>query len=369
MSKRYFTPKLFAFLKDLSENNDRDWFKAHQDAYEEYLALSRKTDYKLGEAIAFANLGTVAMYRGMPEQARALYAESLMLTRELGDKKYSAMHLAAIAGPVAAGGHPQAAARLLGASEALLEALGIVRHASDWPDTDRHMAAVREQLDDATFDAAWAEGRAMSFEQAVSYALEVGQLVPAEHPPGPVREPEVAVELSAFLEGEEDKVPRPVFVARERELAQLDGHLDQALSGQGRVVLVTGEAGQGKTALVQEFARRAQAAHPDLIVASGYGNAYTGVGDPYLPFREILAMLEDPQRTESLAEIFGAIHRGLRRDANRAAAAGRAGAGDGQRRSSEDGPLLRHPRDVRRAVVGRQGGGRPGQGLYPPERI
>jgi uncharacterized protein (TIGR02453 family) len=37
MSKRYFTPKLFAFLKDLSENNDRDWFKAHQDAYEEYI--------------------------------------------------------------------------------------------------------------------------------------------------------------------------------------------------------------------------------------------------------------------------------------------------------------------------------------------
>jgi lipid-A-disaccharide synthase len=36
--------------------------------------------------------------------------------------------------------------------------------------------------------------------------------------------------------------------------------------------------------------------------------------------REILAMLEDPQRTENLAEIFGAIHRGLRRDANRAAA-------------------------------------------------
>ena len=36
--------------------------------------------------------------------------------------------------------------------------------------------------------------------------------------------------------------------------------------------------------------------------------------------REILAMLEDPQRTQSLAEIFGAIHRGLRRDANRAAA-------------------------------------------------
>jgi predicted ATPase len=31
--------------------------------------------------------------------------------------------------------------------------------------------------------------------------------------------------------------------------------------------------------------------HPDLIVASGYCNAHTGVGDPYLPFREILALI------------------------------------------------------------------------------
>jgi len=101
----------------------------------------------------------------------------------------------------------------------------------------------------------------------------------------------VAVELPAFLEGEEDALPSPVFVARERELAQLDGYLDQALSGRGRVVFVTGEAGQGKTALVAEFARRAQAAHPDLLVASGDCNDHTGIGDPYLPFREILGLL------------------------------------------------------------------------------
>jgi len=37
MSKRYFTPKLFMFLKDLAENNDREWFKAHQDEYEEHV--------------------------------------------------------------------------------------------------------------------------------------------------------------------------------------------------------------------------------------------------------------------------------------------------------------------------------------------
>ncbi len=91
--------------------------------------------------------------------------------RELGDEKYSAMNLAGMAGPIAAGGYPQAAARLLGASEALLEAMGIVMHPVERSEIDRDVAAVREQLDEATFEAAWAEGRAMSLEEAVAYAL------------------------------------------------------------------------------------------------------------------------------------------------------------------------------------------------------
>jgi len=84
---------------------------------------------------------------------------------------------------------------------------------------------------------------------------------------------------------------RQVFVARECELGQLDGFLHRALAGQGQVCFVTGEAGSGKTALVTEFARRAQEQHEDLIVAVGQSDAQTGVGDPYLPFREVLSQL------------------------------------------------------------------------------
>ncbi len=84
---------------------------------------------------------------------------------------------------------------------------------------------------------------------------------------------------------------RSVFVAREHELAQLDGFLDRALAGQGTVCFVVGEAGSGKTALVTEFARGAQDARSDLLVAIGNCNAQTGIGDPYLPFREVLALL------------------------------------------------------------------------------
>jgi len=84
---------------------------------------------------------------------------------------------------------------------------------------------------------------------------------------------------------------KPLFVARENELAQLEGFLNRALGGRGQVIFVTGEAGSGKTALIQEFAQYAHDTHPALVIAAGNCNAHTGIGDPYLPFREILELL------------------------------------------------------------------------------
>ena len=57
------------------------------------------------------------------------------------------------------------------------------------------------------------------------------------------------------------------------------------------MVFVTGEAGSGKTALLGQFARQAMQAHADLVVASSNCNATAGIGDSYLPFREILQLL------------------------------------------------------------------------------
>jgi ABC-type oligopeptide transport system substrate-binding subunit/transcriptional regulator with XRE-family HTH domain len=81
------------------------------------------------------------------------------------------------------------------------------------------------------------------------------------------------------------------FVGREAELVRLQNHLQAALAGRGRTVFVTGEAGRGKTALLAEFARVAQAAVPDLVVSQGVCSAVAGFGDPYLPFREMLSAL------------------------------------------------------------------------------
>jgi DNA-binding SARP family transcriptional activator/predicted ATPase len=110
--------------------------------------------------------------------------------------------------------------------------------------------------------------------------------------PPPTHPPEIPAKVPLFLDREEQaEATVPVFVARERELAHLGGFLDLALAGKGRVVFVTGEAGSGKTALTQEFARRAQEIHDGLLIVGGNCNAYTGIGDPYLPFREVLGLL------------------------------------------------------------------------------
>ncbi len=84
---------------------------------------------------------------------------------------------------------------------------------------------------------------------------------------------------------------RPLFVGRQVELEELHGYLEKTLAGHGQVVFVTGSPGSGKTALIGEFVHRAMQTHPELIPALGTCNVYTGIGDPYLPFLEIIGLL------------------------------------------------------------------------------
>ena len=49
-----------------------------------------------------------------------------------------------------------------------------------------------------------------------------------------------------------------MFVGREREMEELVGALDDALLGQGRLVMLVGEPGIGKTRTAEEFSAYAQ---------------------------------------------------------------------------------------------------------------
>ena len=104
--------------------------------------------------------------------ARAFLEEGLALGRVLGDKRLIAYSLEAFAEFDLAETRAGWAARLLGAAEALRRAIGAPLTPADRSEYDARVAAARAQLGDGAFAAVWAEGRAMSLEQAVACALE-----------------------------------------------------------------------------------------------------------------------------------------------------------------------------------------------------
>jgi non-specific serine/threonine protein kinase len=150
---------------------DDDFDRAGK-AYEECLFHCREFGDKQREAFALGNSALVAQYRGNYKQAESRITKALMLFRELNTKYPPAMQLAFLSGPVAAQGNPERAAKLLGASDALLKAMGLRQQPQDQPIVDRFEDAIRSQLGEEAFKSAWEKGQAMSMEQAISFALK-----------------------------------------------------------------------------------------------------------------------------------------------------------------------------------------------------
>jgi predicted ATPase len=76
-----------------------------------------------------------------------------------------------------------------------------------------------------------------------------------------------------------------VFVGRARALAELDAALEAAASGQGSLVLVTGDPGIGKTRLAHELTVRARSRGALVL----WGTCWEGGGAPaYWPWVQVI---------------------------------------------------------------------------------
>jgi non-specific serine/threonine protein kinase len=141
--------------------------------YEESLAVSRELGTEESLASALYDLGCVLLIRGSYQRSAGILQESLGLWREIGETGRIANCLVALAQADYAQGPEPAlkTARLLGAASILLDTISSPLP-SDLTEYERSMSAVRARLGEAAFTAAWAEGRTMSREQAIAYALE-----------------------------------------------------------------------------------------------------------------------------------------------------------------------------------------------------
>jgi hypothetical protein len=139
----------------------------------ESVAIYREQGDPFGLATPLGYLGYLSLRQHDYVAARNYFGESLELMLQNGNPWMVAWRLEGFAGLAALQGQVERAARLFGATEAALSAVHGTFDAVDRMDYERHVAAARDQLGEEAFAAAWAEGRAMTLEQAVAYALEV----------------------------------------------------------------------------------------------------------------------------------------------------------------------------------------------------
>jgi predicted ATPase/DNA-binding CsgD family transcriptional regulator len=142
--------------------------------YQESIALFEEIRDVRGRAHPLVMLAEVERSRGNLARSLALFQETLLLERTLGIRAHIALFaLAGIGSLAARGGQPDRAARWLGTVQAALASGAHNTRLSPLLDVfETTVAAVRAHLDEEAFHAAWAAGKTMSLEQAVTDALQ-----------------------------------------------------------------------------------------------------------------------------------------------------------------------------------------------------
>jgi non-specific serine/threonine protein kinase len=145
-----------------------EWVAAHE-FYEQALVVARElgTPFELGHALS--EIARAECDEGRRDLARKHFAEGMTILHGMGNRPGVIDSLEGLAGVAAA---PRRAARLWGAANALRQEIGAARSVPESIAYERQVKPVRAILTAEAFDQAWDEGRAMSLDEAVRYALD-----------------------------------------------------------------------------------------------------------------------------------------------------------------------------------------------------
>jgi non-specific serine/threonine protein kinase len=137
---------------------------------EQCLAGTRALGERWYESQILRTLALTSTLQGRHQQAEEELRECLELALELGDLAGVALDLDRLGQAAVALGHPERAVVLAGAADRLRESIGggLTVESGRW-ETEHPRDAARRLLTDSEIDRAWAQGRAMSLEDAVAY--------------------------------------------------------------------------------------------------------------------------------------------------------------------------------------------------------
>ena len=151
---------------------ERGDFEAAEGYCEESLHLARAQGDRRGAALTLSIRAEIAAETGEHARAHSLYADVFPVAAEVGDTQTISDGLAVLGRAALSRGLPERAARLLGAARALNDATGFQEKSRALVAMDRAVEDARRALPPSLFAAAWAEGGAMTAEEAVACALE-----------------------------------------------------------------------------------------------------------------------------------------------------------------------------------------------------
>jgi non-specific serine/threonine protein kinase len=122
--------------------------------------------------MGLCNLGWIALLQDDLSRAADLYRESLSLSWDSGLNPLVQSGLEGFSCVAGAKGEVERAARLWGAAQALHETMDFRRAPDFLAEADARTSAVRSGMGEEAWEGAWRKGRAMTLDEAVSYALE-----------------------------------------------------------------------------------------------------------------------------------------------------------------------------------------------------
>ena len=139
--------------------------------FEQSLAVGRELDQPWCIGHSLSNLALVAQEMDDHDTARRLLAESVSIEREAAERLGLAANLEVCARLADAEGLPARAARLYACASVLRESVGVDPCEPGWPDPEPHIARIRDALGAEAFAEAWEEGRTLTLDESLDYAL------------------------------------------------------------------------------------------------------------------------------------------------------------------------------------------------------
>jgi predicted ATPase len=150
---------------------ERGELQAARDLYERALSAFRDVPDRWGSARSLTDLGYICCEQGDYAAAHAAYREALTMFSELGHRRGLARTLEGFACLALTRGYAERSLKLAAAAAHIRRTIGAPLQRAEQAKLDQTLASAWESLSEEQGRAAWAEGAAMSLQEAIEYSF------------------------------------------------------------------------------------------------------------------------------------------------------------------------------------------------------